>query len=59
MSQISHVLTSQVFPYNNRMEAYLKSTGRSDIAGLANKYKHLLTPDSKAPYDQVIKHCLL
>ncbi|XP_022830539.1 aconitate hydratase, mitochondrial [Spodoptera litura] len=47
--------TTSVFPYNNRMEAYLKSTGRSDIAGLANKYKHLLTPDSKAPYDQVVE----
>ncbi|XP_021184209.2 probable aconitate hydratase, mitochondrial [Helicoverpa armigera] len=47
--------TTSVFPYNSRMEAYLKSTGRGEIAGFANKYKHLLTPDSKAPYDQVIE----
>uniref|UniRef100_A0A2A4JQI9 Aconitate hydratase, mitochondrial n=1 Tax=Heliothis virescens TaxID=7102 RepID=A0A2A4JQI9_HELVI len=47
--------TTSVFPYNSRMEAYLKSTGRGEIAGLANKYKSLLTPDAKAPYDQVIE----
>lgn len=50
---------AQVFPYNSRMEAYLKSTGRQEIANAANKYKHLLTPDSKAPYDEVIEHILL
>ncbi|CAH2036992.1 unnamed protein product, partial [Iphiclides podalirius] len=47
--------TTSVFPYNSRMEAYLKSTGRHDIAATANSYKHLLTPDSKAPYDQLIE----
>ncbi|XP_041977985.1 probable aconitate hydratase, mitochondrial [Aricia agestis] len=47
--------TTSVFPYNSRMEAYLKSTGRTDIAATANSYKNLLTPDAKAPYDQVIE----
>ncbi|CAK1595929.1 unnamed protein product [Parnassius mnemosyne] len=47
--------TTSVFPYNSRMEAYLKSTGRHDIAATANSYKHLLTPDPKAPYDQLIE----
>ncbi|KPJ01689.1 Aconitate hydratase, mitochondrial [Papilio xuthus] len=47
--------TTSVFPYNSRMEAYLKSTGRHDIAAKANSFKHLLTPDSKAPYDQLIE----
>lgn len=48
----------QVFPYNSRMEAYLKSTGRHDIAASANTFKNILTPDAKAPYDQVRKHIL-
>ncbi|CAH0397756.1 unnamed protein product [Chilo suppressalis] len=47
--------TTSVFPYNARMEAYLKSTGRHDIAANANSYKHLLTPDPKAPYDQLVE----
>ncbi|OWR48892.1 Aconitate hydratase, partial [Danaus plexippus plexippus] len=47
--------TTSVFPYNARMEAYLKSTGRHDIASAANSYKNLLTPDPKAPYDQLIE----
>ncbi|XP_039754011.1 aconitate hydratase, mitochondrial-like [Pararge aegeria] len=47
--------TTSVFPFNSRMAAYLKSTGRQDIANTANSYKHLLTPDPKAPYDQVIE----
>ncbi|KOB76678.1 Aconitase isopropylmalate dehydratase domain containing protein [Operophtera brumata] len=47
--------TTSVFPYNSRMEAYLKSTGRHDIAASANKYKNLLTPDAGAPYDELIE----
>ncbi|XP_045497185.1 aconitate hydratase, mitochondrial [Colias croceus] len=47
--------TTSVFPYNSRMEAYLKSTGRQGVASAANSYKHLLTPDPKAPYDQLIE----
>ncbi|CAG9093970.1 aconitate hydratase [Plutella xylostella] len=47
--------TTSLFPYNSRMEAYLKSTKRDDIAAAANKYKDLLTPDAKAPYDELIE----
>ena len=37
--------TTSIFPYDQRMEVYLKSTGREKIAELANKYKHLLISD--------------
>ena len=37
--------TTSVFPYDQRMEMYLKSTGRENIAELANKYKHHLIQD--------------
>jgi aconitate hydratase len=37
--------TSSVFPYDNRMEIYLRSTGRGTIADLANKHFDLLTQD--------------
>ncbi|XP_060802830.1 aconitate hydratase, mitochondrial [Amyelois transitella] len=47
--------TTSVFPYNARMEAYLKSTGRQNVASYANNFKHLLTPDAKAPYDELIE----
>lgn len=47
--------TTSLFPYNSRMESYLKATKRDDIAATANKYKNLLTPDGKAPYDQLIE----
>ena len=30
--------TTSIFPYDGRMEVYLKSTGREEIAELANKY---------------------
>ena len=38
--------TCSIFPYDERMELYLKSTGRKEIAELANKYKEHLTADS-------------
>jgi len=47
--------TTSVFPYNHRMADYLKSTGRADIADLANSYKELLTPDEGSHYDQVFE----
>lgn len=47
--------TTSVFPYNHRMEAYLQATGRDQIAGLANKYSHILKADDNAEYDQVIE----
>jgi aconitate hydratase len=52
--------TTSVFPYDEKMAAYLRSTGRDDVAELANGVADCLTPDSEvelAPekyYDQVI-----
>jgi len=53
--------TCSIFPYDERMELYLKSTSRKEIAELANKYKEHLTADSdieKNPdkyFDKVIE----
>ncbi|GLH08684.1 Aconitate hydratase, mitochondrial [Gryllus bimaculatus] len=48
--------TTSIFPYNRRMQDYLKATGRKDIASEADKFsKTLLTADAGAPYDQVIE----
>ncbi|EDO47951.1 predicted protein [Nematostella vectensis] len=47
--------TTSIFPYNHRMEAYLRATERSKVAELANQYKHLLSSDEGADYDQVIE----
>jgi len=38
--------TCSIFPYDERMELYLKSTGRKEIAELANKYREHLVADS-------------
>ncbi len=37
--------TCSVFPYDERMEVYLRTTNRGVLADLANKYKDLLTAD--------------
>ncbi|MGH9998249.1 MAG: aconitate hydratase, partial [Nitrosopumilaceae archaeon] len=37
--------TCSVFPYDERMEVYLRTTNRDVLADLANKYKDLLTED--------------
>ena len=37
--------TCSIFPYDKRMETYLKSTNREKIANLANKYTELLQAD--------------
>jgi aconitate hydratase len=37
--------TCSVFPYDNRMEVYLRSTGRGTIADLANEHFELLVQD--------------
>jgi aconitate hydratase len=37
--------TCSVFPYDIRMDTYLRSTGRISIADMANKYRDLLTLD--------------
>lgn len=48
--------TTSLFPFNNRMADYLKSTGRGDIAGEANNYREkLLTADKGCKYDEVIE----
>lgn len=47
--------TTSMFPYNDRMGDYLKSTGRSDIASLADSFKENLSADAGATYDEVIE----
>ena len=47
--------TTSVFPYDQRMERYLRATGRGDLAGLANANTALVAPDPEvvddpAPY---------
>src|SRR6478752_1480155 len=37
--------TCSVFPYDQRMEAYLRATGRGSVADLANEHIELLTED--------------
>ncbi len=38
--------TTSIFPYDQRMARYLAATGRSELAGLADRYAHLLAADS-------------
>lgn len=48
--------TTSVFPFNDRMAAYLKATGRSAIGDEAKKYHHkLLAADGNCEYDQLIE----
>ncbi|NCN28548.1 aconitate hydratase [bacterium] len=53
--------TTSLFPYDSRMESYLKVTDRAFIADLANTYKDCLTPDAEVVanpkdfYDEVIE----
>ncbi|MGA9927183.1 MAG: aconitase family protein, partial [Nitrososphaeraceae archaeon] len=53
--------TCSIFPYDRRMESYLRATGRGKIADLANRNIDLLTPDheiQKEPskfFDQIIE----
>jgi aconitate hydratase len=37
--------TTSMFPYDARMEAYLRATDRAGVADLANQHRHLLTAD--------------
>src|SRR5213593_1694327 len=39
--------TTSVFPYDQRMAKYLAATGRSELAGLADRYVHLLVADEE------------
>ena len=53
--------TCSIFPYDQRMETYLRYTNREQIAVLANENTNLLTPDSDIEenpekyFDKVIK----
>jgi aconitate hydratase len=37
--------TTSIFPYDERMERYLKATGREELADLANRHRALLCAD--------------
>jgi aconitate hydratase len=39
--------TCSIFPYDQRMETYLRATGRSSLAGLANEYIEVLSQDNE------------
>jgi len=39
--------TTSIFPYDERMARYLAATGRGELAGLADRYAHLLAADSE------------
>ena len=39
--------TCSVFPYDERMDIYLRATGRAALADLANKNRHLLMADDE------------
>jgi aconitate hydratase len=43
--------TCSIFPYDDRMEIYLRYTNRQKIADLANQYKSVLTADSEIEQD--------
>ena len=43
--------TTSVFPYDERMERYLRATGRGDLADLANANTALVTPDAEVVDD--------
>lgn len=53
--------TTSLFPYDERMAVYLQATGRSELATLADRYQHLLMPDTEVEanpahyYDRVIE----
>lgn len=47
--------TTSIFPFNERMEKYLKATGRSEFAEYAKQNADLLTPDAGCEYDQIIE----
>ncbi|MBI3856538.1 MAG: aconitate hydratase [Planctomycetes bacterium] len=50
-----HGATTSIFPYDERMGAYLKATRRAELAALAAKNADLLRADEGAPYDKVLE----
>jgi aconitate hydratase len=53
--------TTSMFPYDPRMAAYLKATGRADLVPLADRNQHLLAPDEEVEtqpekfYERVVR----
>lgn len=47
--------TTSIFPYNERMGDYLRSTGRAEIASAAKAFRKNLSADDSFQYDQVIE----
>jgi aconitate hydratase len=53
--------TCSVFPFDERMEVYLKATKRADQVTVAQKYRHLLAADPECEanpekyYDQIVE----
>ena len=43
--------TTSMFPYDDRMAAYLRATGRAELAELASRYSHLVTADPEVEAD--------
>ena len=43
--------TGDIYPYDERMATYLKSTGRGGLAEVADRYRHLLTADPEVEQD--------
>ena len=43
--------TGDIYPYDQRMATYLRSTGREALADLASQNQHLLTADSEVEKD--------
>jgi aconitate hydratase len=56
-----HGATTSIFPYDSRMADYLRATGRSDVAALADGHKEHLVADPEVAqnpekfYDRVIE----
>lgn len=53
--------TTSIFPYDDRIAAYLRATARADLAALADQYKTLLVADEEVAadprkyYDEVLE----
>src|SRR6266568_3923790 len=53
--------TTSMFPYDQKMAAYLRATDKEDLVPLAEQYRHLLAPDPEVEadpethYDRVVR----
>ncbi len=47
--------TTSLFPYNIRMNEYLKATDRAGIASVSDSFREHLVPDEGCEYDQLIE----